>query len=267
MPLVTVNDAKLYYEDHGSGPALLFLHGWGTSGRVWGAQQAEFADRWRVVTVDWRGCGRSERTFAANDLAGAIADTEALIAALDLDRPVLIGSSIGAVFAVETALKSPHLTSGVVAVDSPGYWPSQGMDLASVLDGLRSDRAGFVSDWVAHWFAPGASRPLVDWTIRQVLDSSPFIDGHFPVFTTYDPRPRLGDLKVPIAYLHGELDPEIPASVSSECARITPGATVRIIPGSGHIPHQERPAAFNEALRQALHGLRGTADLRSGQSL
>lgn len=257
MPLVKVNDTNLHYEGHGSGPALLFLHGWGTSGRVWGAQQVEFARRWRVVTVDWRGCGRSECTPEGNDLQGAVADIEALIAALDLDRPVLIGSSLGAVFAVEVALRSPHLTSGVVTVDGPAYWPSQGMDLDSVLDGLRTRRAEFVTDWVAHWFAPGTSRPLIDWTIRQVLDSSPFTDGHFPVFTTYDPRPRLGDLKVPVAYLHGELDPEIPASVSSECARFTPGATVRIIPASGHVPHQEQPAAFNEALRQALRDLRG----------
>jgi pimeloyl-ACP methyl ester carboxylesterase len=259
MPLVKVNDANLYYEDHGRGPALLFMHGWGTSGRVWGAQQVEFAGRWRVVTVDWRGCGRSECTSAANDLEGAIADIEALIAALDLDRPVLIGSSIAAVFSVETALKSPHLPSGVVTVDGPGFWPSQGMDLAPLLDGLRADRARTVSDWVAGWFAPGVSRPLVDWTIRQILDCSPFIDGHLPIFTTYDPRPRLPDLKVPIAFLHGERDPQIPPSVSSECARITPRATARIIPASGHVPHQEHPAAFNEALRQALHDLRDSA--------
>ena len=263
MSRIKINGTNLYYESHGSGPALLFLHGWGTSGRVWGAQQVEFVDRWRVVTVDWRGCGRSDSTPVANDLPGAMADIEALIAALDLGRPVLIGSSLGAVFAVEVALRSPHLTSGVVAVDGPAYWPSQGMDLDRVLDGLRFSRAEFVSDWVAHWFAPGTARPLIDWTIRQILDSSPFIDDHFPVFTTYDPRSRLADLKVPIAYLHGELDPEIPASVASECARITPEATVRIIPASGHIPHQERPAVFNQALRQALHDLRGAAAARS----
>jgi non-heme chloroperoxidase len=257
MPLVKVYDTNLYYEDYGndSGPPLLFLHGWGTSSRVWGAQQVEFVERRRVVTVDWRGCGRSEATSAGNDLEGAVADIEAVIAALDLNLPVLIGSSLGAVFAMETALKSPHLLSGVVTVDGPGFWPSQGMDLASVLDGLHANRAGFVSDWVAHWFTPEAPRPLVEWTIRQVLDSSPFIDEHFPIFTTYDPRPRLGDLKVPIAYLHGELDPEIPASVSAECARMTPRATVGIIPGSGHIPHQERPTAFNQVLRQALRDL------------
>jgi non-heme chloroperoxidase len=259
MPLVKLNNTNLFYEDHGSGLPLLFLHGWGTSGRVWGAQQVHFTERWRVVTVDWRGCGRSEAASTGNDLDGAIADVEALIAVLGLDRPVLIGSSLGATFAVETALKSPELVSGVVSVDGPGFWPSQGMNLDAVLGGLRTDRAGFVSDWVAHWFGPDVSRPLVDWTIRQVLDSSPFIDSHFPIFATYDPRPRLGDLKVPIAYLHGELDSEIPVSVSSECARMTPGAAVRTIPASGHIPHQERPAAFNEALYRALGDFNVTA--------
>ena len=134
------------------------------------------------------------------------------------------------------------------------------MDLAAVVDRLRTERAEFVSEWVAHWFPPGAQRPLIDWAIRQILDASPFIDGHFPMFTTYDPRPRLGSLEVPIAYLHGELDPEIPASMAAECAQVTPRATVRIIPASGHVPHQEQPAAFNTALRGALDDLRDAAD-------
>jgi pimeloyl-ACP methyl ester carboxylesterase len=253
MALVKVNDANIYYEDHGSGPALLFLHGWGTSGRVWGAQQAEFAGLWRILTVDLRGCGRSEPTVSGNNLAGAIADVEAVITALDLDRPVLIGSSLGSVIALETALKSPHLTSGVVTVDYAGHWPSQGMDLATLLERLRTERAVFVTEWVNHWFAPGTPSPLIDWTIRQCLDASTFTDAHFTAFTTYDPRSRLGDLKVPIAFLHGELDPEIPASMAEECAQITPRSMVRVIAGSGHMPHQERPAAFNEALREALH--------------
>ncbi|MFD0384991.1 alpha/beta fold hydrolase [Streptomyces stramineus] len=65
MPYLDVNDTTLYIEDEGSGPALLFLHGWGTSGRVWGGQLREFVRDHRVVTVDGRGCGRSARPAGA----------------------------------------------------------------------------------------------------------------------------------------------------------------------------------------------------------
>jgi pimeloyl-ACP methyl ester carboxylesterase len=86
------------------------------------------------------GCGRSEATSTGNDLDGAIADIEALIAVSGLDRPVLIGSSLGAAFAVETALKSPELVSGVVSADGPAFWPSQGMESSECARMIVPDR-------------------------------------------------------------------------------------------------------------------------------
>jgi non-heme chloroperoxidase len=251
MPYVTVNDARLYYEDQGTGPALLFLHGWGTSARVWGAQQADLVADYRIVGVDWRGCGRSARPVIGNTIDGVVADLVAVVGALELQRPVVIGSSMGAVFATELALRHPDLAGGVISVDGPGYWPSQGMDLDELADGLRENRAGFVADWVTTWYAPGTPPALLDWSIRQVLDSGPYIDAQIQALVGYDPRPDLPGLRVPVHYLHGELD-SIPVEVAYQCAACTPGAEVTVIPGAGHMPHQERPASFNAALRHAL---------------
>lgn len=111
MPSLDVNDTTLYYEDEGTGPALLFLHGWGTSGRTWGAQLPDFTRDHRVVTVDWRGCGRSARPVRGNTTSGVVSDLVALIGALRLDRPVVVGSSIGGVFATELALRRPELVA------------------------------------------------------------------------------------------------------------------------------------------------------------
>jgi pimeloyl-ACP methyl ester carboxylesterase len=253
MPQLTVNGTSVYYEDEGTGPALLFLHGWGTNARVWGAQQAELVATHRVVSPDWRGCGRSDRPAAGNSIDGVVDDLVALVGALDLRQPVVIGSSIGGTFATELALRRPKLVRGVISVDGPAYWPSQRMDLAGLISGLRSDRAAFLADWVPNWYAPGTSPTLIDWTVGQILDSGPYIDAQFRDFATYDPRPRLSSLPIPIHYLHGQLDAEIPVDVARECAHRTSGAQLSVIPGSGHMPHQERPAAFNAALRDALN--------------
>ncbi|MEU2789894.1 alpha/beta hydrolase [Streptomyces sp. NPDC007100] len=258
-PYLKVNGTTLYYEDHREGegrhggPPLLFLHGWGTSGRVWGGQLPEFARDHRVVTVDWRGCGRSARPAQGNTVDGVVADLAALVEALDLRRPVVVGSSIGAAFATELAARHPGRTAGVVSVSGPAYWPSQGaVPIRELCEGLREDRAGCLARWVPAWFAPGASPALVDWTVRQVLDSGVFIDDHFPPLAAYDPRPLLPGLTVPVHYLHGELDTEIPLDVARTCAALTPGARATTLAGAGHLPHQERPAVFNAALRDAL---------------
>ncbi|MCE4943669.1 alpha/beta hydrolase [Streptomyces albulus] len=252
MPQLDVNDTTLYYEDEGTGPALLLLHGWGTSARTWGAQLADLTRDHRVVTVDWRGCGRSARPLRGNTTAGVVSDLVALIGALRLDRPVVVGSSIGATFATELGVRRPELTSGVIAVDGPAYWPSSGMPLAELTDGLRRDRAGTLAAWVPQWYAPGTSPALVDWTVRQILDSGVHIDEHFAAAAAYDPRPVLPALRVPIHYLHGALDTEIPLEVPRACAALTPGAGLSVIAGAGHMPQQERPAEFNAALRAAL---------------
>jgi pimeloyl-ACP methyl ester carboxylesterase len=250
MPYLDVNDTRLHCEDAGTGPAFLFLHGWGTSGRVWQSCLPDLVRDHRVVTLDWRGCGRSDRPAVGNTVDGIAADVAVVIEKLDL-KPTVVGSSIGAVFATELALARPELVEHVVAVDSPGYWPSTGMFemVHELREQLVDDRVGTLSGWVPGWFGPKAAPGLVDWTVRQLLDSGVYIDALFTEVTTYDPRPRLKDLKVPITYLHGELDAQIPLEVPRSCAAETPGARLHVLAGCGHIPHQEDPRAFTAALR------------------
>jgi non-heme chloroperoxidase len=249
---IGIAGTTLHYDDSGRGRALLFLHGWGTSGRAWDAQRAAFAPDHRVVTLDWRGCGRSGRPPDGHTTAGVVGDLVELVPRLGLSRPVVIGSSIGAAFATELALARPDLVGGVVAVDGPAFWPSLGMDVADLRARLAADRAGFLAEWVPQWFAPGAPAGLAAAAIAEILASGVEIDEQFVAFATYDPRPALPRLAVPIHYVHGALDTEIPVAVAHECAALTPGARVSVIDGAGHMPHQERPDAFDAALRTAL---------------
>ncbi|MFD8981534.1 alpha/beta fold hydrolase [Streptomyces sp. NPDC059564] len=251
MSSLDINDTTLHYEDEGAGPALLFLHGWGTSGRTWGAQLPDFTRDHRVVTVDWRGCGRSARPVRGNTTAGVVSDLVALIGALRLDRPVVVGSSIGGSFATALGLRRPELIAGVVPVGAPGYWPSAKAQ-TELVAALHRDRAGTVAGWVPGWYAPGTAPALIDWTVRQILDSGVYIDEHQATADGYDPRPTLPELRVPIHYIHGELDAAIPLEVALTCAALTPGAEVSVIAGAAHMPHQERPDRFNTALRAAL---------------
>jgi len=251
MPTLEVNGTRLHHEDAGAGPALLLLHGWGTNGRVWNSCLPDLVRDHRVVTLDWRGCGRSDHPADGNTIAGVTADLVQVIEALKI-KPTVVGSSIGGVFATELALARPDLVERVVAVGRPGYWPSTGMreQIPDLREQLVDDRAGTVAGWAPGWFAADAARELVDWTVRQLLDSGPYIDELLTECTTYDPRPRLKDLKIPISYLHGELDAQIPLEVSRGCAAETPGARVHVLAGCGHVPHQENPRAFTAALRE-----------------
>jgi non-heme chloroperoxidase len=156
MPYITLKNLDLHYEDteEGEDLPLLFLHGWGTSGQVWGAQLKECREKHRVVSIDWRGRGRSDRPSTENDLDGVVEDIAELIQRLDLDGAVVIGSSIGAIFATELALRHPEVVTGVVSVDGTAYWASENMDLEMLKGELTKNRPAFLAEWVPNWFSP-----------------------------------------------------------------------------------------------------------------
>ena len=70
MAHLEIHGTRLHYEDAGTGPALLLLHGWGTSGRVWSSCLPDLVRDHRVVTLDWRGCGRSDHPADGNTIEG-----------------------------------------------------------------------------------------------------------------------------------------------------------------------------------------------------
>ncbi|MFI1103849.1 alpha/beta fold hydrolase [Streptomyces melanogenes] len=254
MPYVTVNGVKLFHTDTGAGKPVLFLHGWGTSGQVWDAQVADLAPDHRVVTVDCRGCGRSEHPPTGNTARTNVEDILALIAHLGLEKPLLVGSSLGAAFALETALRAPEHVAGVVSISGPGYWPSQGMagDLRSLVSSLATDRAATVAGWVPKWFGPAAPVDLVRRTVRQILESSHFVDELLTDALSHDPREAVTGMTVPVTYLHGRDDPQIPLEVSRTLAALTPYGSFHVIEQAGHMAHQEQPAAVDSLIRAAL---------------
>lgn len=101
MGIVTVGQEnstpiELYYEDHGSGPAVLLLHGWPFDSRSWEPQvHALLAAGLRVVTYDRRGFGRSSRPGVGYDFDTLAADLNVLLTELDLTEVTIVGLSLG----------------------------------------------------------------------------------------------------------------------------------------------------------------------------
>jgi pimeloyl-ACP methyl ester carboxylesterase len=254
MPFVTVNDVDLYYESVGEGQPVLMLHGLGTSGRVWDAQRLAFASEYRIVTPDWRGNGRSTATHTGNTIEQVATDLRDLIVELGLDRPIVVGTSMGGTFAVELGLRWPELVRGVVTVDSPWHGgcvedPTQYRQLVAA---LAAQRIPTLRAMVRSWYEPAVGElGYYDWAFGEVVRASPFIDNLYLEHLTYDPRPRLARAEVPFRLLHGELDPVIPLRYPREAAEIL-GQELQVLPGCGHFPHQLDIEVFNPVLRDVL---------------
>jgi pimeloyl-ACP methyl ester carboxylesterase len=113
-----VNGINLYYETHGSGKPLVLLHGGLGSGEMFGPILPTLADHHRVIAVDLQGHGRTADIDRPLDLRLMADDIAALIDYLGLERPDLVGYSLGGGVALQTALKYPEKIGRLVATSA-----------------------------------------------------------------------------------------------------------------------------------------------------
>jgi pimeloyl-ACP methyl ester carboxylesterase len=131
---------RLAYVEQGSGsPPMLFVHGWTCDHTHFAPQAEHFASRHRVVSVDLRGHGESDKPEQQYTMAGFADDLAWLCQQLDIDRPVVVGHSMGGVIAFEMAARHPDQVGAVVAVDSPLVPPAElASQIPGLVEGLRS---------------------------------------------------------------------------------------------------------------------------------
>lgn len=124
MPTVATNDIETYYQRRGDGPAVVFVHGAIVDHTQWAPQVDALADEYTVVAYDVRGHGRTGGSSRATYSVDLFADDlAAVIDALELDRPVVCGLSMGGCIAQTFAARYPDRLSGLVLADTFGPTP------------------------------------------------------------------------------------------------------------------------------------------------
>ena len=103
MFATSADGAKIYYETHGSGPAVVFVHGSGGHHAAWWQQVPVFRDRYTVITLDLRGFGNSDSSFDEYDSGGYPGDILGVLRAADGGPVVLLGQAVGAAAAPKGA--------------------------------------------------------------------------------------------------------------------------------------------------------------------
>lgn len=109
-------------------PALLLHHGLASSQRIWDLMVPRLRRRFRVVTYDARGHGRSRKPTRGYGFDSVVADARAVIRATDLRHPIVVGHSWGASVALELAARAPRSVGGVILVDGGLLSPRDKMD-------------------------------------------------------------------------------------------------------------------------------------------
>lgn len=259
------DDGPLAYRDVGTGPPLVLLHGGFTDHRMWDAMVPLLAVGHRVIAADARGHGRSAnatKPFRPTD------DLAALLRHLDTGPAILIGMSMGAATAVDTALEHPDLVRALV-VSGAGTSepePSDPWTLDLKARWARALTAGDIDGWVDVFASAVAGphrtldevdpdvvrrvREMARGTISKHTPDEP--DRTVPVTDTWA---RAEAITVPVLAINGALDAADLIAMADRLVRTVVDGRTATVEGAAHYANMEQPYVFTKFLMEWLSTL------------
>ena len=259
MPHANVNGQRLFYEEEGGGEdVIVFSHGFFMSHEMFEAQVAAVRDRWRCISWDERGHGRTETTPEPFSYWDSARDLLGLLDHLGVERAVLAGMSQGGYLSLRAALLAPERARALVLMDTqPG--PEE------------ADKVAAYDQLIEAWLAPGGPPQEVAETVAAIILGPGFADAarwmdaakEMPADTVRqiyatlmtredDVTPRIAELTMPALVVHGDQDLAISIDTARWFADALPDGELVVVEGAGHAANLTHPAAVNPPLAAFL---------------
>lgn len=254
-----VDGVGLAYDDEGPDDAgagdrtpLVFIHGWTANRHRWDRQMDHFRAGRRVIRLDLRGHGESDKPVERYTIDGLAGDVRRLLDSRGVDRFIPVGHSMGGMIAQKLALADPDRVERLVLVDSlarMAYSRSRALTMAAS-KAVPFDT--FVAINITRAFKPGYPREQ----IRAYIAASQATPRHvvmscYDAMRAFDVLERAGEIQVPVLLVHGYYDIQLPPNEALRLAARCRDAVVKIL-DTGHEAPIEDPAAVTAAIEEFL---------------
>jgi len=253
MEYLTRDGVRLAYRDQGSGsPPMVFVHGWCCDHTYFAPQVEYFMVNHRVIAVDLRGHGASDKPDQDYTMAGFADDLAWLCEQLGIERPVVVGHSMGGVATFEMAARHPERVGAVVALDAP-IVPLQALReaITPVIAGLK----GPTYQDVARGFVNGLLFLPTDDAERRVQVADHILAAPQNVMASAfesifdcDTGTSISACEVPALLINAAAVVSDLNQVRNLCPHIMIGQTV----GAGHFNQLEVPEQVNAMIERFL---------------
>jgi len=254
MTMLDRSGVGIYYEDHGGGrdaPAVMLTHGFCASSRMWESQMVELGKRYRLITWDMRGHGRSDSPLEQSQYSEVltVGDMAAVLDICGIDRAVIGGLSLGGYFSMAFNIVHPLRVRALLLCDTgPGFkkdearrvWNERAERRAQDLEaqGIDFEKAGDEVRSAQHRSVGGLVRAARGMLIQR--------DGAV--------MQSLDKIMAPTMVLVGADDSMFLAAADYMAGKIVNARKV-VIPGAGHASNMHQPALFNSAVDDFLKEL------------
>lgn len=253
-----VNGVELYYEQHGQGDPIIFIHGWLDDHSVWDSQVKRFSPKHSIITYDHRGHGDSDKPRHDYSVQTLANDLHSLMQHLNLEKATLVGHSMGGFTAMTFTLTHAEKVSSLVLVCTTARMS------------FMTRCARFISFFVPHRMQGRMSiRFKYQRTSQEIVENVLRMAKNIPKYaaaesyrdiTKYDIRNRVCEIKVPTLIVTGEKDRGTPVSMSQYLHNQIEGSRLHVIPDCAHMPMIEKPDELNQTLEDFLGYTKPTLD-------
>jgi pimeloyl-ACP methyl ester carboxylesterase len=257
VPIAHVNSIDLFYTDEGIGDPVVLLHGLGSSSGDWELQLPVLTPNHRVIAVDMRGHGRSDKPPGPYSIAMFATDVAALIEHLDIGPCDVVGLSLGAMTTLELAASRPELVRSAVVVNAgPDFIPRTFKERAMVWQRKTLARVvplAKIGEIIAARTLPGEEHAELRERVAGVIadNDKDAYRASMNAIIGWSVRDRLPTISARTLVVASELDY---GSIESKQPIVdeAPNATMVVVDGARHLLPVEKPDEFNRILSQFL---------------
>lgn len=256
MPFANNGAVRLNYDVVGSGPDIVLIHANPFDRRLWRFQIEDFSDRFRMVAMDLRGYGASDKPETPFTFDDMMTDVLAVCDAAGVERAIFMGASVGSSLALRIALDDPERVSQLVLVGGNAGVAASGK---SRIAGYETEGIAYRASHIHELVAPGFAETrrgkiLLDVFLRDEADlNATAIANVFRAMEDRDMTDRVPDLQAPTLVANGEHD--LSLAGGRRTAELAPDARHVVLSDAGHVCNYEDPDAFNDLLRGFLAGV------------
>lgn len=234
--------------------ALVALHGFGTTGERTFRHMAKQTRQAGIplYAPDLLGTGFSDKPDVPYTLDLLARLNVAFVEKLGLNKPILLGHSMGGKIAAATLALYPDQFSGLILVNTGGF--SRYAKLLPPLAGNKMVGRLFRKDWFFHRIIPRTPVGILfkseESRMQMLTFGASFRDLDLDVTGI---RSKLNQIRLPTLVLWGADDPLLPPSIGARITRTIPGARLKLIDGAGHAPMKDQPDRLVDAIAEFLH--------------
>lgn len=224
--------------------SLVFIHGAGGNCTTWYPQKEYFNGDYNVYIMELPGHGAAHGE-GANEIRSYVLWVKGALNELEINRPFVIGHSMGGAITMDMALRFPALLKGVVLV---GTGARLRVD-PRVFNRIQEDFPGAVEFICQLAFAKDVPQEMMRLGIEEMRKNSPdVVHGDFTACDQFDIMDEVEGINIPALVTCGDQDVLTPVKYSRYLAEKIPQAQLEVIEGAGHMVMLERPEEFNKKL-------------------